>query len=480
MRARVTSLFAALLLTVMLVPGAAAVGATDSPPATAVGSAVLPQGDTAETTSPADEAQTTSPADSAEATAEPGDSQEAAESLRGSIRGPDREPIPGLTITVTQDGTEVGTGTTDDRGQWEVPLPGPGAYTVSLDPAELPEGVAPAQEGGETVDGVIVRPGAKQGVIFQLAAAGGDDGGGAATAGGSTFVDRFLQLTVEGIKFGAIIAITAVGLSLVFGTTRLINFAHGEFVTFGAVMAYFLSVSPIDLPLVVAGLLAMGLTALLAGAVDLTVFRPMRRKSAGMIQQFIVAIGLALVVRHVLLVFFGSRRKGYDQYNLQTALDFGLFRITPRDLVVTILAFVIMGLVAFMLQRTRIGKAMRAVNDNVDLASASGINVQRVVLTVWVVGGALAGLGGVMFGLTQTVFTNMGFQLLLLMFAAVILGGLGNAYGAMLGALVIGLVAQYSTLWFPSSLQNMWALLVMILVLLFRPQGILGRRERVG
>src|SRR5699024_1388040 len=129
----------------------------------------------------------------------------------------------------------------------------------------------------------------------------------------------------------------------------------------GAVMAYFLSVSPINMPLIVAGLLAMGLTALLAGVVDLTVFRPMRRKSAGMIQQFIVAIGLALVIRHVLLVFFGSRRKGYDQYNLQTALDLGLFRITPRDLVVTILAFVIMGLVAFMLQRTRIGKAMRAV-----------------------------------------------------------------------------------------------------------------------
>lgn len=471
MRARVTSLFAALLLAVMLAPGAAAVGATQSPPPSAVGSAVLSQGDSAETTGLADDA---------ESTAEPADSEEATESLRGSIRGPDREPIPGLTITVTQDGTEVGTGTTDDKGQWEVLLPGPGNYTASLDPAELPEGVTPKNEGGETVTGVIVRPGANQGVIFQLGGSVDGDDGDAAAAGGVTFLDRFLQLTVEGIKFGAIIAITAVGLSLVFGTTRLINFAHGEFVTFGAVMGYFLSVSPLNLPLVVAGVLAMLLTALLAGGIDLAVFRPMRRKSAGMIQQFIVAIGLALVIRHVLLVFFGSRRRGYDEFNLQTALDFGLFKITPRDLTVTILAFVIMGLVAFMLQRTRIGKAMRAVNDNVDLASASGINVQRVVLTVWVVGGALAGVGGVMFGLTQTVYTNMGFQLLLLMFAAVILGGLGNAYGAMLGALVIGLVAQYSTLWFPSSLQNMWALLVMILVLLFRPQGILGRRERVG
>ncbi|WP_237565271.1 branched-chain amino acid ABC transporter permease [Ornithinimicrobium cavernae] len=459
MRARVTSLFAALLLTVMLVPGAAAVGASHSPSTTAATVAVPSQGDSAETTT------------------EP---EEAAESLRGSIRGPDRQPIPGLTVTVTQDGTEVGTATTDDRGQWEVPLPGPGTYSASLDPAELPEGVAPRTEGGETVTGVIVRPGANQGVIFQLAASGEGDDGSAPVASGPSFVDRFLQLTVEGIKFGAIIAITAVGLSLVFGTTRLINFAHGEFVTFGAVMAFFLSVSPLNLPLIVAAVLAMVLTALLAGVLDLAVWRPMRRQSAGLIQQFIVAIGLALVIRHVLLVFFGSRRRGYDQYNVQQALDFGLFRITPRDIAVTLVAFAIMGLVAFMLQRTRIGKAMRAVNDNEDLASASGINVERVVLMVWVLGGALAGLGGVMLGLTQTVFTDMGFQLLLLMFAAVILGGLGSAYGAMIGALVIGLIAQYSTLWFPSSLQNMWALLVMILVLLFRPQGILGRRERVG
>lgn len=469
MRARVTSLFAALLLALILAPGAAAVGAFQPPPATTAGDIAVQSSDSAASTAPADDA---------ESTAEPSD--EAAELLRGSIRGPDRQPIAGLVITVAQaDGTEVGTGTTNDKGQWEVALPGPGTYTASLDPAALPEGVTPKTEGGETVSGVIVRPGAKQGVIFQLA--GGDDGGdGAATAGGNSFFDRFLQLTVEGIKFGAIIAITAVGLSLVFGTTRLINFAHGEFVTFGAVMAYFLSVSPLNLPIIVAGLLAMALTAVLAGLVDLSIFRPMRRKSAGMIQQFIVAIGLALVLRHILLVFFGSRRRGYDEYNLQTALDLGPFRITPRDLVVTLLAFAVMALVAFMLQRTRIGKAMRAVNDNVDLASASGINVQRVVLMVWVVGGALAGLGGVMFGLTQTVYTEMGFQLLLLMFAAVILGGLGSAYGAMIGALVIGLVAQYSTLWFPASLQNMWALLVMILVLLVRPQGILGRRERVG
>lgn len=462
MRARVMSLFAALLLTVMLVPGAAAAGPSlsSSPPTATVHAAVLSQDD------------------AAESTAAPQD--DAAQSLRGSIRGPDRQPVTGLTVTVSLDGTEVGSATTDDKGQWQVPLDKPGTYTVSIDPAALPEGVTPATEGGATITGVVVRPGADQGVIFQLQGGGEGADGAAPPRTGPSFFDRFVQLTVEGIKFGAIIAITAVGLSLVFGTTRLINFAHGEYVTFGAIMAFFLSVTPLNLPLVVAAVLALVLTALLAGAVELTVWRPMRRKSAGLIQQFIVAIGLALVVRHVLLVMFGSRRRQYDEFNLQQSMDLGLFRITPRDLVVTIIAFLLMGLVAFMLERTRIGKAMRAVNDNTDLASASGIDVERVIMVVWLLGGALAGLGGVLFGLTQAIYPDMGFQLLLLMFAAVILGGLGSAYGAMVGALVIGLVSQLSTLWFPASLQNMWALLVMILVLLVRPQGILGRRERVG
>lgn len=458
MRARLMALITALLLAVWLAPGAAAVAAAPSTPLPASAE---------QTEAPGDE-----PADGGE--------DEARERLRGSIRGPDRQPIPGLTITVTgPDGSEVGTGTTDDSGRWEVPLPGPGTYTVSIDPSQLPEGVVPRNEGGETVEGVVVRPGAAQGVIFQLAEAG-EEGEGPVTAPSRSFADRFIQLTVEGIKFGAIIAITAVGLSLVFGTTRLINFAHGEYVTFGAIAAFFLSVSPGNLPLVVAVVVAMALTAALSGGVELAVWRPMRRRGAGLIQQFIVAIGLALVIRHILLILFGSRRRQYDEFNLQQTIDLGLFRITPRDLVVVIVAFAVMAGVALMLQRTRIGKAMRAVNDNVDLSAASGINVERVILVVWLLGGALAGLGGVLFGLTQAVYPDMGFQLLLLMFAAVILGGLGSAYGAMVGALVIGLVSQLSTLWFPASLQNMWALLVMILVLLFRPQGIFGRRERVG
>ena len=206
----------------------------------------------------------------------------------------------------------------------------------------------------------------------------------------------------------------------------------------------------------------------------------MRKKSAGLIQMFIISIGLSLLLRHLILTFFGSRRSQYSQYTVQETLDIGPIRITPRDLVVTGLSLLVLFGVAYMLQRTRIGKATRAVSDNTDLAEASGIDVNRVILTVWVAGGGLAALGGVFYGLTQAVYWDMGFNLLLLMFAGVILGGLGSAYGAMVGSFVVGLVAQLSTLWFPVELQNAWALLALIVVLLVRPQGILGRAERAG
>ncbi|MGI9610993.1 MAG: ABC transporter permease subunit, partial [Acidimicrobiia bacterium] len=137
-------------------------------------------------------------------------------------------------------------------------------------------------------------------------------------------------------------------------------------------------------------------------------------------------------------------------------------------------------MVGLALQRTRIGKAMRAVADNRDLAESSGIDVQRVIRIVWIAGGGLAGLGGVLFGLTESIGWEMGFRLLLLMFAGTTLGGLGTAYGALLGCLVVGVFIQLSTLIIPTDTKNIGALLTLVLILLVRPQGLLGRKERIG
>ncbi|WP_217510243.1 branched-chain amino acid ABC transporter permease [Streptomyces vilmorinianum] len=299
---------------------------------------------------------------------------------------------------------------------------------------------------------------------------------------GPTFGARALQALLDGIQFGVIIAICAVGLSLIFGTIHLINFAHGELVTIGATFAFFLNVSPSGpgWHLVPATLAAVVFGALLGAAIDRGLWRPLRARGTGLINMFIVTIGLSLFLRHIVLVLYGTRPGSYAQYDIQEAIDLGPAGITPRDLTVTLLSVATLLGVALLLQKTRIGTAIRAVSADRDLAEASGIDVKRVVLVVWMLGGALAALGGVFFGLVEIVSWDMGFKLLLLMFAGVILGGLGSAYGAMVGSLVIGIVAQMSTLWFPVDLQYAWALLALIIVLLVRPQGILGRRERVG
>ncbi len=438
-------------------------------------------------------------------------SEEPSEAIRGTVRAPNGDPVTDVAVRVEADGEEVGETTSDQEGAWQVEVPGPGTYTVTLDTDTLPGRLKLRNEGGETLEGVEVRPGSQRTVIFPLipgrqqqegpteapdGSEGSDDSGtptesaddigedGGVMAptddGRRGFGGRFAQMFVEGLQLGVIIAITSVGLSLVFGTTRLINFAHGEMVTVGAVVAFWFSTRPGDLPLILATVLAVVVGALLGGGMERGVWRPMRARGSGLIQMFIISIGISLLLRHLILVALGSRRQGYDQYGIQERWHLGPIAITPRDLAVMVLSVVALLGVAYMLQRTRIGKATRAVADNRDLAESSGIDVDRVVLVVWIVGGGLAALGGVFYGLSAAVYWDMGFRLLLLMFAGVILGGLGSAYGAMVGSLVIGLVAQLSTLWFPVELQNAWALLVLIVVLVVRPQGILGRAERAG
>ncbi|MGH3344052.1 MAG: branched-chain amino acid ABC transporter permease [Carbonactinosporaceae bacterium] len=413
------------------------------------------------------------------------------ESVQGTLRGPDGKPVQGVVIVVTSEGKRIGQDTSQASGSWEVQLPRAGSYDVELDVATLPAGLVPRSKDSATLDAVPVRPGDHRTVLFPLVPPGEAEGQGAGPQGGQRDADgggagqvlgRVPQLLVEGVKFGVIIAITAIGLSLIFGTTGLINFAHGELVTIGATAAFFLNVAAAGpgLQLIPAALIAVVIGAMVGGGMERGLWRPLRLRGVGRIQLFIISIGLSLLLRHLILVFFGSRPQPYADYTIQQALTFGPISITPRDLIIIGLSLAVLVGVGLMLQLTRIGKAMRAVSDNRDLAESSGINVDRVVLVVWLLGGGLAGLGGVFFGLAEIVTWDMGFNLLLLMFAGVILGGLGTAYGAMVGSLLVGMVAQLSTLYFPVELQYAWALLALIIVLLVRPQGILGRPERIG
>jgi neutral amino acid transport system permease protein len=382
------------------------------------------------------------------------------------------QPVEGVEIVVeTPDGEEVGRAESDDNGVWTVPVEQPGRYRVTLDVDTLPDDAELRNPERNPLE-IDVFPGRASTALFAL--------GDVVGAARPSTADRLAQSTVNGLKFGLIVAMAAIGLSLIFGTTRLINFSHGELVTFGAVVAWFLNAQGPELPLIAAGAIAAVVTGVLGGSMELGLWRPLRARQVGLFQMFVITIGLALVIRHVILIWFGGSRRPYTDYTIQDRWDLGPVSIAPRDLAVMIVSIVILVLVALVLLRTRVGKAMRAVADDTDLSEASGIDVRRIILFVWVGGAGLAAVGGVFLGVIESVNFEMGFNLLLLMFAAVILGGLGTAFGAMVGGLVVGIATEVSTIWVQPSLKFVFALAALVLALLIRPQGILGRRERIG
>jgi branched-chain amino acid transport system permease protein len=292
-------------------------------------------------------------------------------------------------------------------------------------------------------------------------------------------LDRVPQLIFEGISFGLIIAITSMGLSLIFGTTGLVNFSHSEHVTWGAIVAWWINVDH-GVHLVPATVLAVLIGAASGALVDRLLWKPLRNRGMSLVAMMIVSIGLSLAVRSLFQLVFGGVFRPYAQYNVQRGIDVGPITASPKDFWIIGIILVVIVSVASILQYTKIGKAMRAVSDNPDLAASSGIDVDRVILFVWALGGGLAALGGVLFGIQQQVQFLMGFNLLLLMFAGVTLGGLGTAYGALVGSFVLGMFVQVSTLFIPTELKNVGALIVLIVVLMVRPQGILGKAERIG
>lgn len=398
----------------------------------------------------------------------PGIAQAEGEQLTGTVQTSRSGAIEDVQIEVTTpDGAEVESVETDEEGRWSVDLPGPGQYVVTLDEGDLPEGVELAGADTRTV---TVDEGRRQAVIIGL-----EDG--SRGSGGGTI--RAVQLLVDGIRFGLLIAMAAVGLSLIFGTTGLTNFAHGELVTIGAVAAWYINVQG-GVPLIPATILAMIVGAAVGALNELALWRPLRRRGTGLIAALVVSIGLSLLLRYLIQVVYGGRSSPYQGYQGGRAVDYGIFTMTNADLASVIISVVVLVLVALMLQRTKIGKAMRAVSDNRDLAASSGIDVNRVILVVWMMGGALAALGGVLLGLSDQVQWDMGFRLLLLMFAGVTLGGLGTAYGALVGSLIVGVFVQMSTLVIPNDVKYVGGLLLLIVILVIRPQGILGSRARVG
>lgn len=396
----------------------------------------------------------------------------------------DDEPVEGAEILVQGPDGFSETATTDEEGRWRVDVPVRAEYTVTLNVDTLPEGVGLVEADGATRTATFSVT-SFAAVTFALGT-GDQIGSGGPAAADEFDLGRFLNVLLErfiyGINFGLLLALAAIGITLIFGTTGINNFAHGEMLTFGAVVLFGLWVGFGWNPWL-AVVVTLVLSALFGYLQEALIFRPLRRKGVGLVQVLIVTIGLSIAFRYVIQMFFGGGTRTYPVTQLidLEPIDIGPARIAGTSLISMGISIVVLVLVGLFLTRTRIGKATRAVSDNASLAAASGINVDRIIWIVWTIAGTLTGLSGILYGIYRGLSWDMGFAILLLLFAAVTIGGLGSPFGAGVGALFIGIATEVSTaLGVPNELRFAVGLVALIIVLIVRPQGFLGLRERVG
>jgi branched-chain amino acid transport system permease protein len=288
---------------------------------------------------------------------------------------------------------------------------------------------------------------------------------------------QLAQLTVNGVITGSILALAGVGATLIFGIQRIANFAHGDFLTIGAYAAFAVNVV-LGQNLAFAAIGAMAAVAFVAVVAHFVLFRPLRGR--GTVALALISVGLGLVIRNGIAIVAGSEIRLF-RVSQSDVIALGVVRLSPGQAVAIAVAVIVAPLVGLFLARTRVGKQMRAVADNRDLAAVAGIDIERIAVYVWILAGALAGLAGVMLGLEQGTFDpNMGVGPLFLIFTAVVLGGIGSAYGALVAGLALGLAMELST-WdgffggLDAKYKPVLAFIVLILLLLYRPQGLFGR-----
>lgn len=269
----------------------------------------------------------------------------------------------------------------------------------------------------------------------------------------------------------------SVGLSLQFGVTNFVNFAYGAYLSAGMLFTW-LFAARMHVPFLLAALIGTLLTALLAVVVNELIFEPFAKRRKSIFYMLIVTFGLSLVLDNLLQVFFGV---GFEQFPIKqsSAIHLGPFDFTGIQLMIILVAVIVMFTLHLLLTRTSLGKKMRAMSDSAELAKISGIDTKAVTRWTWFLSGALAGLGGIVLALNTVVFqTTTGDDFLFVIFAAVILGGIGQIYGAMLGALVIGVVMEVSVVVIPSAYKQDVAFLILVLMLLLRPQGLIATQGK--
>lgn len=278
----------------------------------------------------------------------------------------------------------------------------------------------------------------------------------------------YAQLLLNGVIAGSVYALFAVGLTMVYGIFRFINFAHGELIAWGAYLTLLFSQF---LPFSIAVVPALGLTMILGISQDRYVYSPLRRRSR--ITLLIASIGLSYLLRNALRLVWGSDLQTYG-FEAVRGLSFGALNITRTQLAMVVAALLFLGFLYGLLKFTMLGKSLRAAADNMELAEIMGIDMKRVGATVWTLSALFAGVGGVLIGLDTNLEPMMGLTNLIKSFAAVLLGGAGNVWGALVGGLFIGVAENLGVAFLSPGYKDAVSFALIVLLLLFRPAGIFG------
>jgi branched-chain amino acid transport system permease protein len=379
----------------------------------------------------------------------------------------DDAPIVGVKVTASLDDFSASS-VSNEFGEWLIMVPELGQYKVEIDQSTIPEGFALTDPETGAVNNADLSTTEFAAVLFSF---------GVDTTERTSFSDKLIARVFAGLNFGLLLAIASIGISLIYGTTGLNNFAHGEMVSLGALVMWVTYIIW-DQNILIAALFSIAAVTAFGWAQDAGLWKPLRKRRMGLNQMMIVSIGFSIVARYLMLLFFGGGTK--DIGGGGEIIQLGPIFTSDITLVGMVINVIALAGVALFLTRTRIGKATRAVSDNPSLAAATGIDVEKIIRIVWLFAAALTGVAGVLYGLQFQASWLTGFDILLLLFAAVTLGGLGTALGATVGALIIGMVVEVSTLFIPNELKYAAALVILVIILIVRPQGVLGKKQRIG
>jgi branched-chain amino acid transport system permease protein len=302
-----------------------------------------------------------------------------------------------------------------------------------------------------------------------------------------------LEVIFYGIIYGSIISLGAIGLTLIFGILRFANFSHGDLMAAGAYVTFFLITGPlawIGLPgepfgttsfsirMIIAFPITLILIAGLSILIDQIVYKKLRKKGTSSILKAIAALGMSFIIRMLIYIIWGPDQMKYFTGARRIAIQLPFqIKVRQDELIIIIIVTVLVTVLHLFLKYSKMGKAMRATADNLDLARISGINTERIIILTWGIGGSLAAAAGILYGINVALNPEMGWGFLLPLFAATILGSIGNMYGALAGGLIIGIVQQVSTLFLKPTYKPAVAFVILILILLLKPQGIFGGKQ---